>query len=327
MSRSRVSRMDLPLSILSTTASRREFFWTSRASAYKCRARAWPDRPRHPGRARSAAATAASTSAVVPCDTRAITAAVDGSIISNVSPPEVHSPSMKCPNPLPCDASHLRASASDSGAGPYSMVSKISRTVVISSSWHRHPVGRRVAARHEVLELPLDVGEQRTRAEPEEIGAQPPVAELILHQVQVLERRLRRADPAGGLEAHRVAGALVVFADHATHHEGEGQRCVHSLFSGRGLDEVGPGLHRHDAGARHVASRPELAGGENRLHVGLTARLAESAHFIVERLVVAREHVRPGDDDVDLARTCGHRCANLRDPFLEWAQAGGKPGG
>src|SRR5687768_2516409 len=185
MSRSRVSRMDLPLSMLSTTASKREFFWTSRASAYRCRARAWPDRVRHAGSARAAAATAASTSAFVPWETRARVAAVDGSITSNVSPPVVQVPSMKCPNSPPCEASHLRASASDSGAGPYSMVSTISRTVVISSSWHRHPVGRCVAAGHEVLELALDVGEQRACAEAEQIRAEPSVTELILHQVQV----------------------------------------------------------------------------------------------------------------------------------------------
>src|SRR6266571_553646 len=63
MSRSRVSRIDLPLSRLSSTASRRECFCTARASAYKWRARAWPANADHAGKALRAAATAASTSA------------------------------------------------------------------------------------------------------------------------------------------------------------------------------------------------------------------------------------------------------------------------
>src|SRR5687768_18016037 len=131
MSRSRVSRIDLPLSMLSTTARRRECFWTSRARAYRCRARACPESPFHAGSARRAAVTAASTSPLVPCDTRASAAAVDGSMTSIASPGDVHAPPMKWPNRPSCDASHLRASASDSGAGPYSIVSKISLTEVM----------------------------------------------------------------------------------------------------------------------------------------------------------------------------------------------------
>src|SRR5687767_15542824 len=101
------------------------------------------------------------------------------------------------------------------------MVSKISWTVVISSSWHRHAISRRVPPGNEMLELPLDVGQQRTGTEPEQVVAQPAVAELLLHQVQVLERRLRRADSSGWLEANGVAGAVVILADHSAHDEGK----------------------------------------------------------------------------------------------------------
>src|SRR5215204_276326 len=68
-------------------------------------------------------------------------------------------------------------------------------------SWHWHSVRRRVPARHEVLELPLDVSEQRAGAEAEQVGAEPAVAELLLHQIEVLQCRLGRADPTGRLEA------------------------------------------------------------------------------------------------------------------------------
>src|SRR6266581_2725449 len=74
MSRSRVSRIGLPLSRLSSTARSRECRCTSRASAYRKRARAWGVSPDHRGAAEFAAATAASTSALLPWATRARTA-------------------------------------------------------------------------------------------------------------------------------------------------------------------------------------------------------------------------------------------------------------
>ena len=173
----------------------------------------------------------------------------------------------------------------------------------------------------EVLELPLDVGEQRARAEPEQVGAQPAVAQLFLHQIQVLERILRGANAAGRLEADRVAGLLEVLADHPAHHDAERNRRVHAFLAGRRLDEVGAGLHRDHARPRDVAERRQLAGGENRLHVRVAAGLAEAAHLVVQRLVVAREHVRARDDDVDLLRAGGHARADLLDALLDRAQA------
>src|SRR5689334_19290570 len=128
---SRVSRIDFPLSMLSSTASRRECFCTARASAYKWRARACGVSPLQAGSARRAAETAASTSAFVPSVTRAIVFDVDGLMTSNVRPGSVHAPSMKCPNTRSCFASHPSTSLSLSGAGPYSIVLKISATVAI----------------------------------------------------------------------------------------------------------------------------------------------------------------------------------------------------
>ena len=89
----------------------------------------------------------------------------------------------------------------------------------------------RIAAGDEVLELPLDVGEQRARAEAEEVGREPAVAQLLLHEVED-SSALGGADAARGLEAHRVAGVLVVVADHAHHDEAEGERRVHALLAG-----------------------------------------------------------------------------------------------
>src|SRR6185503_4491195 len=174
MSMSRVSRIDLPLSMLSSTAKRRECFWTPRASAYSQRARACGDSACQAGSAVRAAATAAFTSCAVPCETRASVARVAGLMTSKVSPGSVHRPPMNWPKTRSCFANHDNASLSLSGAGPYSSDSKISATDDISLG-HWHAVAGRVSAGHEMLELTLDVGEKRTRADTEQIRAQPAV--------------------------------------------------------------------------------------------------------------------------------------------------------
>src|SRR5918999_1238716 len=84
-------------------------------------------------------------------------------------------------------------------------------------SYHRMPMRRRVPPSHKMLELPLDVGQQRARTEAEQIGLQPAIAQLFFHEIQVLERLLGGADAASGLEAHREAGLLEVFADRPHH--------------------------------------------------------------------------------------------------------------
>ena len=116
---SRVSRIGLPLSNVSSTAKSRECFWTARASAYRWRARAWPGSAAHAGKAPRAAATAASTSAGPPWDTRASGRAVAGFTVSNSAPlPGAHFPPMNSPNSPPWRAIHCNACASLSGAGP-----------------------------------------------------------------------------------------------------------------------------------------------------------------------------------------------------------------
>src|SRR5947207_15898555 len=119
---------------------------------------------------------------------------------SNASPflPLVHRPPTNSPNARPCRSSHSSACLSLSGAGPYAIVSTISETVVtfpvspfpFPVSYHRMVVRRRVPAGHEVLELTLDVGEERGGAEPEQGGSQPALAQLFLHQDQPVERLL-----------------------------------------------------------------------------------------------------------------------------------------
>src|SRR5690348_14215258 len=246
---SRVSRIDLPLSRLSSTASSREVFWTSRASAYRWRARACPDKLRHAANAARAACTARSTSGTPAWATRASTSRVAGLIVSKRSPAcgTTHCPPMNSPNSPWCALSHSSAGALLSGAGPYAIVSKMPATLELMSD-HRVAVGRRVAAGDEVLELALDVGEQRARTDAEQVLAQPAVAQLFLHQDKPVERALGGADAARRLEADDVPGAVQVLTDHPGHHEAHRQRGVHGLLAGRRLDEIGACHHRDETG-------------------------------------------------------------------------------
>ena len=57
----------------------------------------------------------------------------------------------------------------------------------------------------------------------------------------------------------------------------------------------------------HIAHRLEIAGGQDRLHMGLAAGLAEIAHLVIKRPPVAGQHMLARDDDVDLLRAVAHR--------------------
>src|SRR5438034_6911874 len=64
------------------------------------------------------------------------------------------------------------------------------------------------------------------------------LSQLLLHQDEPLQRRLGAADAAGRLEAYRVAGTLVVIADHPGHDDSYWQSGVHRLLAGGSLDEI-----------------------------------------------------------------------------------------
>src|SRR5438034_10415748 len=104
-------------------------------------------------------------------------------------------------------------------------------------SYHRVMVRRRVAPGHEMLELALDVGEQRRGTEPEQIGPQPALAQLFLHEDEPVERLFRLADPARRLEPDGASGALVIVADLPRHDHADGAGRVTRFFPGARLDE------------------------------------------------------------------------------------------
>src|SRR5581483_8816384 len=78
-------------------------------------------------------------------------------------------------------------------------------------------VGALVGAGLLLAELHEDVVEERRRAEPVQLRAQPLLAERLVDEHEVLHRLLRLADPAGRLEADMPTGLIVHVAHRLEH--------------------------------------------------------------------------------------------------------------
>src|SRR5919201_58880 len=276
----------------------------------------------HVSEAARAAETAASTSAALACAILMSGRPVAGLTLSKYSPPS--GGTLRFPMTR-CSAGAWRSSQSSAGAvgsraGPYVMVSKMSAMLMgaphrrVELSRHRMMVCRGVATADGMRELALDIREQAAGADTEKLRMQPGVAQLLLHERQPVERLPGRADAAGRLEADAPAGALVVVADGACHHQPDRQRGVDALLAGRGLDEVGAGHHADEARLADIAQGPQLAGGQDGLEMGRATRGAEVAHLVVERLPVAPQHVCARDDAP--WRRAGARCPACRRPSV-----------
>src|SRR6266567_3743719 len=170
----------------------------------------------------------------------------------------------------------------DSGAGPYSIVSKISVTFMLSLPLdHRVVVCRRVVTGSEVRKLPFDVGKQAAGANAEERIVQPLVAQLLFHQDQPIERLFGIANAASRLKAYLVASSLEVIADGPHHYQADRERSVDRLFAGGGFDEISAGHHADETRHTGVAQGGKLVSGKDGLHVRLATGVTESPHFIV----------------------------------------------
>ena len=178
-----------------------------------------------------------------------------------------------------------------------------------------------------MFELALDVGEQRRRAEAEQVRLQPVVAELLLYQRQIGQRILGGGDAPGGLVADDMAGHFAIIADGAQHHQCHRQRGVGALLAGGGLDEIGAGHHRHPRGTSDVAQGLQVAGGEDGLHMRGAAGFPAGLHFVVERGPIAGQDVLAGDDDVDLFGAIGDGRLDLLQPRGKRRQACREAGG
>src|SRR3954452_12920053 len=142
----------------------------------------------------------------------------------------------------------------DSGAGAYS------KTLVMVCSVHADVVGAGVVAGAELLPLQEQVVEQAGGAEPEPVRGQPVGAGRLVDQDEVLDRVLRRPDPAGRLDADLAAGGGAEVADRLEHHQADRQGGRGGDLAGGGLDEVAAGEHRQPGGTADVVESDQLAG-------------------------------------------------------------------
>jgi hypothetical protein len=79
--------------------------------------------------------------------------------------------------------------------------------------------------------------------------------------------------PPAGFMPMLAAGLEVEIADRLEHHQHDARRRRRLDLAGRGLDEVGAGLHGELRRAAHVVVGDELAGLEDDLEVRVAARL------------------------------------------------------
>ena len=181
-------------------------------------------------------------------------------------------------------------------------------------------------AGHEMFKLSLDVPQQAGGSEAEEVGLEPAVAELLLHEGQIGEGVLGLGDSARGFVADPETRLLMVLPDLADHGQAHGQGGVDAFLSGGSLDEVGPGHHADEGGPGDVPEGAQFARCEDGLDVGLSTGFAEGLHLVVEGLPVLGEHVAPGDDDIDLPGSRPHRFPDLGEAQRVGGQSCGEPG-
>src|SRR5579885_3273333 len=154
-----------------------------RAMAYRYRARTCPGVLPQLSKAERAAATAASTSALLAEAICVSGLPVAGLMLSIYCPLAglTHELLINNSNGV-WAAIHANPGAAASGAGPYSIVLKISMTFIPSLlSSHRIVMGRGIVAGDEVRELALNIGKQTAGTNAEQPVAQPFVAQFFFH--------------------------------------------------------------------------------------------------------------------------------------------------
>src|SRR3954470_11603004 len=104
----------------------------------------------------------------------------------------------------------MRTMSRDSGAGAYvQSVGTGARSCLRSSSVNGEVVRALIPAGRLLAELHEHVVQERRGADAVAVGREPVGAERLVHENQMLDRVLRGAHPAGGLEAHNASGLVV----------------------------------------------------------------------------------------------------------------------
>ena len=169
---------------------------------------------------------------------------------------------------------------------------------------------------HVMVQLSLDVAQQGARPDAKQVRLCPLVSQLLLHERHPRQGVLGRPYPSSGLEPDLVPRHPQVVSDRPHHHQGDRKSRVHSLLPGGRLDEVGAGHHADETRLVHVGKSAQLTRGEDRLEVGVPARLPARLDFVVKGLPVAREHVGARDDDVDLRGPERDGLGDLLEPLF-----------
>src|SRR5690606_845107 len=232
-STSRDSRIGLPLSSDSSTASSRDRSAMIRAIRNRYFARSRPGiGPQTCSYAARAALTARSTSPVPATATSASTSSVAG-FTDFITPPSVGStnaPLMNRPY-----AGRISAIVRDSGAGAYSK-RDMAVPGVLGCSVQGDVVGTVVVPGGQLAALHQQVVEEGGGADPEPVRVQPRVPGGLVDQHQVPDRVLGGADAAGRLHPHRPAGHRVPLPDRLQHHQRDRQGRGRTHLAGGGLD-------------------------------------------------------------------------------------------
>src|SRR3954469_6573956 len=293
MSTSRDSRIGLPLSSDSSTASSRERSWISRAIRNRYFARSRPlIGPQTLSNALRAERTALSTSAGPASLTSASTSSDAGETVLNGFPSvaSVNWPLMKSPYD-----DLMSTMARDSGAGAYSNL-----LMVNTPSVQREVVGAGVVPGGQLGALHQQVVQQAGRTEAEQFRVQPVRSGRLVDRDQELDRILRGPDPAGRLDADVQPRGLVVVPDRLQHHQRRRQRGRGGHLAGGGLDEARAGQHRQPGRPPDVVVGDELAGLQDHLEVRVAGGLADRGDLVEDEAVPAGEEGAAVDHHVDL---------------------------
>ena len=165
----------------------------------------------------------------------------------------------------------------------------------------------RLGARTLLEELRLlaqDVAQQQVGqaagAQAEQGVVEPFLAQHFLDDGVVDEGVVHRIDASGRLESHFIARFIEIFLDGLAHDVGRFGRGGRLQLAGRGLDEVGAGIHRQDGRGLDVRGRAQGACLENHLQVLVLARLLQFLNLVAHAFIVAHEELAYGDHDVYL---------------------------
>src|SRR5262245_39913453 len=292
MSTSRDSRIGLPLSIDSSTASSRDRSWIRRAMRKRYLARSLPGIVDHTrSYACRAAATARSTSSGPASTISANGSSVAGLTVLNrplSDSGSTNSPPMNSPYD-----GRMSTIAVDSGAGAYSK---------IDMSVQGHVVGSGVPAGGELLPLHQQIVEKAGRAEAEVCRVEPAFAACLVHGDEIADRVLRGPDATGGLDDDLTAGCGLEVPCRLQHDERDRQRGGRLDLARRRLDEVSAGQHREPRRAPDVVIGGQLTGLEDDLEVRRATRLLDGDDLVVHLRVTAGQERATVDDHVDLIR-------------------------